>query len=118
MQHKNTSRNPYINLRRNVRRILLSDISDVEKLEEFMKIDLDFPECNGYLYAHPVDKFRGAKSRSDADFSKNPWVIFKRKFIEILNSSGSIVPEDKVYFISKEIGFLESVYRKEDWVSV
>ena len=123
MFFKLTSRNAYRDLVRNARRICIADIDEKEKsvafqeLYEVLKPKLD--ETTRSLNVQPAYAKRCEywNQRDIANLkpvknARNPWLCFKREFVEAL----SLSPELHAKRVSESLAWFYHAPYKDDWI--
>jgi len=122
------SKNPYVTLRRNLKRILQNDkIYTLEKIDLMNELynKLDFiNNFNKYLYTNTGmnNKYWGeytnkrqVKAMSSLPRHNNPWYLFFLEIEGILNNTTSN-DMDKIIDLEKSLSWLDSRPYKEAWL--
>ena len=123
MKIQKKSKNPYLNLIKNLRRVHReSSLSVYQKLENFYQIftflEADLRQYKFYTHPSFNNKWYGEKCSENLTNHlnlKNPWHLFFYNFKKIINSH---FLNDGIKFntISKELGWFYNTYRVHDWV--
>ena len=118
MNLKFDSKNPYRNLAKNLRKMVLAK-TDVEQelktLEKYAKT-----QCSSvFLLSHPSIKFfdvdvNGMSDEEDHfDFSLNPWEQLRTEFLHAMTVRDR---RERDVAISKAVSWFYSIERSGDWV--
>jgi len=118
MNLKFDSKNPYRNLAKNLRKMVLAK-TDVEQelktLEKYAKT-----QCSSvFLLSHPSIKFfevevNGVSDEEDYfDFSLNPWEQLRTEFLHAMTVRDR---RERDVALSKSVAWFYSTERSEDWV--
>ena len=118
MNLKFDSKNPYRNLAKNLRKMVLTK-TDVEQelrtLEKYAKTQCS----NVILLSHPSIKFfdvdaDGVSDKEDhSEFSMNPWEQLRTEFLHAMSVRDR---RERQLAISKAVAWFYSTERSEDWV--
>jgi len=123
MFFKLTSRNAYRDLVRNSRRICIADISDSEKSEAFQELynilEAKLDETTRSLNLQPAYAKR-CEHWNQRDISqiravktdRNPWLCFKREFVEALSADSSVHAKR----VSRALAWFYNSNYRDDWV--
>lgn len=118
MKLKFDSKNPYRNLIKNIRKLILSKTEDVEK--EFLLLETYAQtQCTtNHLYKHPSIKFFNIDVNSvpdeedHSDFTKNPWEQVRTEFLHAMTCNH----DEQTKLLSKSLMWFYIIPRTEDWV--
>jgi|TARA_B110000977_G_C10803055_1_gene387102 hypothetical protein len=123
MFFKLTNRNPYRDLVRNARTVVISKLTDKEKAVElrslYSLLKSRLKENETQLNQHPTFS-KSVIFWNNVDMasirplktSKNPWLNFKRSLETALSGPDDLLATA----VSKELGWFYSTHRAEDWL--
>ena len=127
MRFKMTSKNPFRNFARNLRRITISDITAEEKdtlyHDLWCEISPKLSETERYLNSSPAyssrcDHWNQIKSTSDSivrvSNMKNPYLKLKQEFADAMARTSN---ELFVRSVSKSLMWFQVTPYKDDWVT-
>ena len=127
MRFKMTSKNPFRNFARNLRRITISDITAEEKdtlyHDLWCEISPKLSETERYLNSSPAyssrcDHWNQIKSTSDSivrvSNMKNPYLKLKQEFTDAMARTSN---ELFVRSVSKSLMWFQVTPYKDDWVT-
>jgi HSP90 family molecular chaperone len=108
------NKNPYLNFYREIKRCLNNtNLNDYEKLKEIEKLLL-FDFSGKWLYRHPSEKFQNVPAYEDcSDLKDNPYSAYL-KYVKAVTSFYKD-SSYKINKISKQLAFLETINRIQDW---
>ena len=118
MKLKFDSKNPYRNLIKNLRRLVLTK-TDMEYEFSVLEAYAQTQCSTSYIYSHPSIKFfnidaKTASAKKDQTaFVKNPWEQVRTEFLHAMTCDRR--ERDKI--ISKSLAWFYYTPRTEDWIS-
>jgi hypothetical protein len=125
MSFKFTARNPYRDLLRNVRKIVVNNSSATEKYNQlkqlYSQLKPKLLENERYLNSQAAFAQRcvhwnqtDVTSIKPVSNLKNPWLRFKREFEQALHAEQS--NEQKLVYITTALAWFYVDDNKEDWI--
>jgi len=127
MRFKMTSKNPFRNFVRNLRRITISNITDEEKItlyhDLWSELNLKLSETERYLTSSPAyssrcDHWNYYNHKVDSIIPitniKNPYLQIKREFIDAITNK---TDKDFVRAVSKSLMWFYITPYRDDWVT-
>lgn len=127
MRFKMTSKNPFRNFVRNLRKITISNVTDEEKItlyhDLWSELNLKLSETERYLNSSPAyssrcDHWNYYNYKIDSIIPvtniKNPYLQIKREFIDAITNK---TDKDFVRAVSKSLMWFYITPYKDDWVT-
>ena len=118
MKLKFDSKNPYRNLIKNLRRLVLAK-TDMEYEFSVLETYAQTQCSTSHIYSHPSIKFfnvdakTASAKKNQKDFEINPWEEVRTEFLRAMTCDR----RERYEIISKSLAWFYYTPRTEDWIS-
>jgi len=128
MFFKIVAKNPYRDLVRNARKVIVSDSDPKDKVNALNSLNIllkdKLRENERFLNAHPAFakrcqhwNERSIKSIRPVNNKANPWLAFKQEFEAAVSRSDNASYDDTISDISKALGWFYNHNYRDDWLA-